>query len=323
VQLLIDGDPIVYAAGFAGEKTAYELVTEDADGTLREHYFAPKPNPKDVRKSISAGDQMKAYLAAHDEKVIDKKRVAIPEEKSHVLHLVNQQIRGIIAAVTKKYTLLDGVLKTEIVLTGPGNYRERLATIRPYKGNRDPSHKPFWYKTIREHMVSRWGAQVVEGHEADDEVSIRAHAARTAKRKYIVASIDKDLDQIPGRHYNYQKKVFYTVSPAEGERFFWQQVLSGDGTDNIPGCYGVADVTADDILSKLDKDGCDTAECRWNAILVRYGRSQLSPKCPYKDKNGRAVALETARLVYMQRSPRELWNPPGEEMGQVEGTIDD
>jgi hypothetical protein len=36
-----------------------------------------------------------------------------------------------------------------------------------------------------------------------------------------------------------------------------------------------------------------------------------------------AVALETARLVYMQQCPRELWTAPGTPKQYLEATIDD
>lgn len=317
--LLVDGDPIVYAAGFAAEKQTYEVVAEDAEGRLHEARFVPIPDPKDVRKSVSAGAQLKEW--ADGKTVLQKERVPVPESKAHALHLVKQQLTGIVSAVKKKYKVDD--VQLQVFLTGPGNFREKIATVRKYKGNRDPAHKPYWYQEIRNYLTGTWGARVVEGHEADDEVSLRARAALRAKEKYVVASIDKDLDQIPGRHYDYKRKQFYTISEEEAERFFWQQVLSGDGTDNIPGCYMVAATTADQILAKLEKEGCTDPQCIWDAILVRYGKSQNVKGCPYADKDGRAVALETARLVYMQREPRELWTPPGEPKQYLEAGFDD
>jgi len=48
-------------------------------------------------------------------------------------------------------------------LSGGGNWRYDFATIREYKGNRDPDHKPHWYKEIREYLTKYWKAEVIEG----------------------------------------------------------------------------------------------------------------------------------------------------------------
>ena len=61
---------------------------------------------------------------------------------------------------------------------------------------------------------------------------------------------DKDLDQIPGRHYNWTTGEAYQVSAREGLTFFFQQILSGDSTDNIPGLTGTGPVKAKKMLEK-------------------------------------------------------------------------
>jgi 5'-3' exonuclease len=155
----------------------------------------------------------------------------------------------------------------------------------------------------------------VTGREADDEVSIRAWEAINAGEGVIVATIDKDLDQIPGCHYDYRQKVFYRITFDNAEKAFWVQALAGDATDNIPGCYKIGMTKAEKIIQEVIDNAADgiwpTPEEFWSRILCEYGISQARKGCPYADKDERDVALETARLVYMQKRERELWTPPG------------
>ena len=55
---------------------------------------------------------------------------------------------------------------------------------------------------------------------------------------YIVAHIDKDLDQIPGEHFNFNKKIKYTVSAMDGYKKLIEQWITGDSADGIPGIKG-------------------------------------------------------------------------------------
>jgi len=56
----------------------------------------------------------------------------------------------------------------------------------------------------------------------------------------IICSLDKDLLQVPGRHYNFVKQEFKTISPIEGTFNFYWQFIMGDKSDNILGYDGKA-----------------------------------------------------------------------------------
>jgi len=156
---------------------------------------------------------------------------------------------------------------------------------------------------------------VIEGREADDECAI---AQYTHDSPSIICTIDKDLDQVPGHHYDYVRKTFYTTSKDEGECLFYKQVLSGDSTDNIPGCYKVGAVRAAKIVDTIYLDYGLDHEKIWEAILATYAASLDKYKldCPYaekaKEEGVEAVCIEMARLVKMQEYVGQLWTPEGE-----------
>jgi hypothetical protein len=126
-------------------------------------------------------------------------------------------------------------------LTGKGNFRNVIATIKPYKGTRVPADRPFWYQAVYNYLEKDRGCLVVEGIEADDAIST---AATHGRPESIICSKDKDLKQIHGWHYSWtgfgQSGSYpYYIPEEEALRNFYGQLLTGDPTDNIPGLWGV------------------------------------------------------------------------------------
>ena len=174
-----------------------------------------------------------------------------------------------------------------IFLTGQGNFREHMATLRQYKGNRDPNHKPKYYKDLKQYLLDVHGAVVVEGKEADDELGCCQMEAEPDTT--VIVSIDKDLDNIPGHHYNWRKKEYYYVDQATADKLYWTQVLTGDTTDNIPGIPKVGPKTADKILDGKS-EWFDMAE----AVLAKYIGT-------YGEIDGFHNFYENASLLWIQR----------------------
>jgi len=115
------------------------------------------------------------------------------------------------AAITGVFEKLEADPKDALFfLTGAGNFRDKIATIKPYKGNRDPTHKPKYYNEIRDYLVGVWKAQMVEGHEADDAMAMAQWAC--PDRSTCIVTIDKDLNMIPGWHYNWVKEEMFDES---------------------------------------------------------------------------------------------------------------
>jgi 5'-3' exonuclease len=179
----------------------------------------------------------------------------------------------------------------KVFLTGSGNFRYDIAKSFPYKGNRSGVEKPIHLSVTRERLVSKWGAVVSEGEEADDLIAI---AATNYGPDTVVASIDKDMLQIPCKHFNFTTGVWTTVTEFEGLRFFYKQILTGDRADNIMGLYRVGPVKAEKMLQEYDTE----AEL-WDAVLKAY------------DGDFDRV-VENARLLWLRRKEGQIWQPPTE-----------
>ena len=174
-----------------------------------------------------------------------------------------------------------------VYLTGTGNYREQLAVTKPYKGNRDTKHKPKYFKELKEYLLDVWQAEMIHGREADDAMGCAQWARwKDGHEDTVIATIDKDLDNIPGYHYNWRRDEVYYVDQDKADRLFWLQALTGDTVDNIQGIPGCGPKTAEKILA-----GKDSWEDMYAAVRNEYIAKGLGEDSFY----------ENASLVWIQR----------------------
>ena len=135
-----------------------------------------------------------------------------------------------------------------------GNYRYDVATIKPYKGNRDRDHKPKYFDEIRQYLFDVWKAIPVESIESDDAIGIEQSSMPYGSS--VIVTNDKDLRQIAGYHFNWTKPELGTeeVSPEEADLMFYWQMLVGDTSDNIPGIWKIGPKTATKIIDECNGD---------------------------------------------------------------------
>jgi len=281
--LHFDGDILVYRAGFAAEKMWYTVTPKLGGEGLRFQY------KKDVDNWLEANG-----LAAMDV-VIDAEREA--EDVGNALY----NVKSIISKVVDDLEMGDDD-STVVYLSGPTNFRDGVATIKKYKGNRDDLHKPVHAPAIKEFIDSRYNTVWSEDEEADDVIGY-SHYECYLEDPYssIICSLDKDLDMIPGLHYNFVREEAYFVNEDAALQCFYKQLLMGDPTDNIPGCPSIGPKKAEAALAECADEDAMYAAAR--ALYVQgYGEDMAD-----------AALLENARLLWIRRKPGEWWNPPTEK----------
>lgn len=312
--VLIDADPIVYRSGFANEVVLREILYTIDDEPATTKVFEPSEGSTALRNCMDWLLEMERM--GRDVEVLESEAIRIPDpDPSHAFYTAKRTIQSCRKAAADNLNIDLRDVRALVYLTGKGNFRERIATVKPYKGNRDASHKPALYEEIRQYLIDHHDAIVVDGIEADDAVAI---ACWDNPSDTCICTIDKDLDQVPGYHYNYggSEHAWYMVDPDEADRFFYKQILMGDVTDNICGCYQIGKRAANAIVDEFVlAHGWDHAEL-WRTIVRIYEKSleKYGEKCPYYDKaiaeGVEAVVIEMAQLVKMQEYEGQLWMPP-------------
>lgn len=232
-----------------------------------------------------------AFAAQKKHKRPDGAEEIIAEPVSHALHNVDSVVENI-----EKY-----FKRCEFFLSGKGNFRYDIATVQPYKANRGP--KPVYYHEVRGYFADKYMATFSEGEEADDLLGKRQTKAQAeGEEQTCIVTIDKDLDMIPGMHYNFVKDKMYDVSERDGFRSFYKQVVTGDRTDNIPGLDGIGPVKASRVIDKYNSE-----RAMWQAAKYCW-----HSECPdgFRGISTDLVVSEVAALLWIAREGRERWAEP-------------
>lgn len=133
-----------------------------------------------------------------------------------------------------------------IFLTGRNNFRKKI--YPEYKAHRKDKEKPIYLQDCRDFLIQEWGAEVSEGCEADDLLGMYQ------TEDTIICTLDKDLDMIPGLHFNWVKRDIYVINDLDALKFFYKQLLIGDTADNIKGVEKVGPVKASKLIDHLDNE---------------------------------------------------------------------
>lgn len=190
-------------------------------------------------------------------------------------------------AILRTNNLLVEILETTqadsfiCYLTGSNNFRKEI--FPDYKANRKQP-RPKHLEACREFLCRDYKAIVTDGHEADDELGMGLSNDK------ISCSIDKDLLQVPGEHYNFVRREFITITPEQGIRNFYSQMLIGDTSDNIKGVDGIGIKRAARLLDPLT-----TEEEMFDCVR------QL-----YKDD---LRFLINGQLLWIWREYKGIWQP--------------
>lgn len=192
--------------------------------------------------------------------------------------------------------LFDNILSTtaateyKAFLTGENNFRKEI--YPEYKANRTQP-KPRHLEAARYFAIKEFNAEAEHGLEADDLLGIN-QADNT-----VICSLDKDLLQVPGKHYQWAIATSKYERPAkhldqselEGLRLFYEQCLKGDTSDNVKGIAKIGEVKAKRFLENCnselemfgivkdlynnDQDFLLNASCLW---ILRHDREPYTSR---------------------------------------------
>ena len=286
---IIDGDIVVYRAGFAAQDYIHSVV--DQDGDVLEQ-FSSKAEANDFAELIALGEGVTPQITTE----------ILPKSHDDVEMIVDVMIKNIIV----------GSESTDYIvyLSGKSNFRDTVATTREYKGNRSSSTRPIHYGYIREYIADKHPTITSDNCEADDLCAMRLYSefkkAQKSKNKNdceaILCSIDKDLRNIPGHHYNIKDRKIDWVTVKDANKHFAKQLLTGDSTDNIPGISYFSD--------KKKRVGPKTAEklLKESTSIQELYDTVCEVYAEFAGENWEIKLQEAGTLLWMQRSPEEQFD---------------
>jgi len=188
----------------------------------------------------------------------------------------------------------DGVDKVIIAMSCPReeNYRRDFWT--PYKAHRDDLKRPDSMGYAIECIYDTdHPARCVDRLEADDLIGMMVSSGRA-----IGVTVDKDLRQVPGWHWNPDKEDSpIEIVQKDADHFFYQQWMTGDSTDNIWGLWRIGPKKADKFLEFVDDDERD------QTIMDLYETEDWDkrPDTKIPDVSREEFALAQARCVRILR----------------------
>lgn len=293
MHLLIDGDIFRYRIGFVCQTTKYYVLAEG------EEQYGPLlvTTNKEEAKEAASEDQMN-YI----------KEFVVAEPLPKCLHSLKLQLKAILDEFELDHD------NCTVYLSGKDNFRDRLVDY--YKANRDRAKRPIHYQNMTEYMQKYWPTKVVDGIEADDAMGIDQSAAFEFDEVTCICSLDKDLDCIPGWHYNFVNHEHYWIDEVDANRNFFSQMITGDTADNIPGLYKM---TGQRALGKLLDPLAHLEEYNdmWMYVWNVYWRAFLkkSTEKGVDTTNAKPGDLlhklrEIGQLLWIWRSQDDLWNIP-------------
>ena len=177
----------------------------------------------------------------------------------------------------------------KLFLSGSRNFRYDL--YPEYKANRKDMKRPKHLQPLREYLVVAWGAEVTDGYEADDAIGMEMGEGK------VCCSLDKDLLQIPGSHFNFVTQEFQEISEIEGYRNFYTQLVLGDRADNVPGYDGKMRPKWPKFLGEIRErlSGANTPEDMYRVVQGLYEDQQ--------------ALIRNGNLLYLWRKMDDSWQP--------------
>ena len=128
-------------------------------------------------------------------------------------------------------------------------FRYHLASEMEYKGSRKFREDTQYYDRksedayyVVEYIKKSFIVLMFGDLEADDIVS-----ALQDDNTYIMSK-DKDLKQVPGWHYSFTENSLFHISQEQGLLFLANQLIKGDGGDDICGIKGFGEKASEKIL---------------------------------------------------------------------------
>jgi DNA polymerase-1 len=272
------------------------------------------------RKLLADGDGLAYYCGGNDD-------TSVGQAKSNLIAKLDSARRVV------------GAKSIRILLTESGSnkgHRYAIARVKPYQGQRAGSRRPKNWEYLRELMESGrlpFELETTAVAEADDLFGWWGY---NYPDEVVHYTQDKDMRMIPGWHLDWVSHRMHTVGYKRsmyvhrelapsiialdsvfnekqyGPKWFWLQMLHGDGADYIPGLpkYKTVDAKGKPALKPVGEVTANLlldTDRPYHEVVAELYRG-------YYGERWLVEMLEQACLLWMRREPAhwdDCLNPGG------------
>lgn len=313
--LLIDGDSILFKAASAGEQVWY--VAKDAEGNEVARFQSASSYKSWIQSCEILGfDSVYGY-----EGDIESLTRETEYEYKDVKHCYDSFDKSV-----NEWLYYSGCEEWKMWIgkaTGLKNFRYDIATIHPYKKDRDKMRKPYYLEQVRKYASTKPQVKVIKGSvEVDDRVVAEAEKL---KHKCVLGFVDKDNTQAKGCYQlfmGYSDTPYFVTARSVGEikmdgKKVWatsylrvaSQLLHGDkAVDGIVGLPKYGPTRAYELLKEFDgvhvKHASEVFVKVSEEYKKHYGDSHTYPHCYTGEeitRNWKEMFEENLRLLWMKR----------------------
>ena len=201
------------------------------------------------------------------------------------------------------------------------NFRMAVAQEKGYKAGRK-TEKPHHFYNLLSYILSAYETSIDEsGLEADDGLCIYQYSRwKQGFLDTTICSPDKDVRQVPGYTYSWEVGKRPSIGPllvdelgwlekkssskvfGVGDKFFYYQMIAGDGVDNVGGIKGKGPMFAYHLIN----EATSSREC-YELVAEKYVQAW--------GEDWKTKMKEQSRLLWMIRELNEdgsrvEWKPP-------------
>lgn len=188
-----------------------------------------------------------------------------------------------------------------VFLTGSTNFRYDI--LPSYKWRRKDAPRPIALNRLKQLCVDRLNCILEDNIEADDACTMWFSHQEEGIRK-VLCHVDKDLNQVAGTHYNYDKDETYVVNQEDADAFLWLQVLAGDTADCYKGCPNVGNarpVGKPDEHSKAERIIYGTLCTRPYLHYYTKGKNAGTSELKWEEYHDNTLTVEQRVLTWYIR----------------------
>lgn len=201
---VIDCDEIAYKIAAACEKTSIKVTN------VKNSQQSSFKHRTELKKFLEGLEVPEDFYVVED--------VQEPEPIANAIHSVKSQLKRI-----KDQCKAD---KTELYLSGKNNFRDAILLPTKYKSSREDNLRPVLLTELRQYLVDKQGAVIINDEEVDDVCCHRMWDGYKSKQKIIGITTDKDACSNMGWLYNPDKMTEPTFIDGLGKLWLETKVNS-------------------------------------------------------------------------------------------------